>query len=156
MVLILVETFMCKILGGRRNSTYPDLHQPRFAPPIFFFHISYQPLPLNQNSLYIMDKEQTITQALKDLEDGRFPSIRACARAYALDHTLLVRRRRGQQDRVASHSNQQNLSPLQESLLATYLIQAEKAGHAFNHVQLRDLASLIMKTGGNKKKLGEH
>lgn len=103
-----------------------------------------------------MDKEQTITQALKDLEDGRFPSIRACARAYALDHTLLVRRRRGQQDRVASHSNQQNLSPLQESLLATYLIQAEKAGHAFNHVQLRDLASLIMKTGGNKKKLGEH
>lgn len=103
-----------------------------------------------------MDKEQTIAQALQDLNDGRFSSLRACAKWYQLDHTVLSRRRRGHQSRVASHANQQNLSPLQESMLVTFLLQSEKAEHAYNHVRLRDTASMIMKAGGGTGKIGKH
>lgn len=64
-----------------------------------------------------MDREYIISEALRALEQGRFQSIQATAVAYNLDHTLLIRRRKGQRSRREARVNQQNLSPAQEELL---------------------------------------
>jgi hypothetical protein len=103
-----------------------------------------------------MEKENALAQALKDLDAGRFSSVRAAAAAYKLDHTTLSRRRHGQQSRVKSHSNQQKLSPVQEGLLVRWSLEAEAAGHAFNHSQLRDMASLIHRASGGDGKIGKN
>lgn len=102
-----------------------------------------------------MDNEYIISQALKDLDTGRYSSLRACAAAYNLDHTTLSRRRRGQRSRVISHANQQKLSPIQEDMLAKWLLEAERAGHAFNHRQLQEMASIVHKASGGDGKLGK-
>ena len=42
-----------------------------------------------------MDNKHAYTLALRDLESGRYSTIRAAAKAYNLDNTNLGRRRRG-------------------------------------------------------------
>ena len=50
-----------------------------------------------------MDIEQRYTSALRDLDTGRYKSIRAAVAVYKLDHSTLGRRRRGQRTRVESY-----------------------------------------------------
>ena len=58
-----------------------------------------------------MDTEQKYIAAIRDLDLGVFPSLRAAATAYGLSHVQLSRRRKGQKNRVDSHADQQKLSP---------------------------------------------
>lgn len=103
-----------------------------------------------------MDNKHAYTLALKDLETGRFSSVRAAAKAYNLDNTNLGQRRRGQRNRVESHEEQQPLSSLQEDMLVRWILEAEQAGHAFNHAQLRDMASIISSASGGDGKIGQN
>lgn len=103
-----------------------------------------------------MDTERAYTLALKDLADGRFPSVRAAAAAYNLDSTNLGRRRRGQPNRAQAREEQQILSSIQEGLLVRWILEAEQAGHAFNHAQLRDMASIISQASGGDGKIGKN
>lgn len=103
-----------------------------------------------------MDTEQRFTSALRDLDSGRYKSIRAAAAAYKIDHSTLGRRRRGQRNRVESHTEQQLLSSIQEGMLVRWILEAEQAGHAFNHVQLRDMASIVYRASGGNGQIGKH
>lgn len=102
-----------------------------------------------------MTPDSVYSQALSDLDNGRYTSIRAAAAAYKIDYTTLSRRRKGQRNRVDSHELQQTLSPLQERLLVAWLLEAERAAHAFNHAQLRDIASIILKASGGNGYVGK-
>ena len=112
-------------------------------------YLNHQPSPA-------MDTERAYTLALADLEAGRFRSIRAAADAYKIDNTNLGRRRRGQRNRVKSHEEQQTLSSLQEQMLVRWILEAEQAGHAFNHAQLKDMASIVNKASGGDGSIGKH
>ena len=88
---------------------------------------------LNPQIQLAMDTETAYTSALQDLDSGRYSSVRAAAAAYKIDYSNLARRRRGQRNRVQSHEEQQLLSSLQEQMLVRWILEAEQAGHAFNH-----------------------
>ena len=103
-----------------------------------------------------MSKEVRVLAALSALEQGTFKSIRAAAAAYDVDNTTLARRKRGHQNRRQARQQQQLLSPVQEELLVRFLLDAEQAGHAFNHAQMRDLASLICSTSGGSLTVGKN
>src|SRR4051794_26891893 len=95
-----------------------------------------------------MDTEQKYTAAIRDLDLGIYPSLRATAAAYGLSHVQLSRRRKGIKNRVDSHADQQKLSPTQGKLLIQWILEVELAGHAFSHVQIREMASIINKSSG--------
>jgi phage FluMu gp28-like protein len=61
--------------------------------------------------------DRTVQAALKDLTEGKYPSIRAAAAAYSLYPSTLSNRVREGLNRRESHSNQQILSPEQEDRL---------------------------------------
>ena len=103
-----------------------------------------------------LETEQKLTSAIADLDAGIFPSERAAANAYNLCHTLINRRRKGLENRVKSHAHQQVLSPTQEGMLARWILEAEVAGHAFNHQQVREMASLISQASGGTAHLGKN
>jgi hypothetical protein len=103
-----------------------------------------------------MDIEQKYTAAIRDLDLGVFPSVRAAAAAYGVGHAQLGRRRRGQKNRVESHADQQKLSPTQENLLVQWILEAELAGHAFSHGQIREMASIINKSSGGDGHIGKN
>ena len=102
-----------------------------------------------------MKPDHIYSQALRELAAGKWPSLRAAAAAYNLDPSTLSRRRKGQRNRVESHEEQQTLSREQERLLVQWLLEAEQAGHAFNHAQLRDMASIIHKASGGDGHIGK-
>lgn len=103
-----------------------------------------------------MDKEAAYTIALGELDRGVWHSIRACSRAYKLEHSQLIRRRKGQTTCTRGHEDQQLLSNVQEDMLVRWLLEAETAGHAFNHQQLREMASIISKASGGDGVIGKH
>lgn len=103
-----------------------------------------------------MDREQRIAAALQDLESGALSSLRQAAVTYDIDYSTLSRRRRGQQSRVEAHAQEQKLTPELEALLASWLIDAERAGHAFNHAQLRDIVKIIDTAAGGDGTVGKH
>jgi len=41
-------------------------------------------------------------------------------------------------------------------MLVRWILEAEQAGHAFNHAQLRDMASIIKRTAHSDEKLGKN
>jgi len=95
-----------------------------------------------------MDKERSYTESLRDLENGRFTiDPGRCNPIFnRLQH--FVRRRKGQRSRVNSYQEQQLLSSLQEGMLVRWILEADAAGHAFNHAQLRDMASVVNRASG--------
>lgn len=103
-----------------------------------------------------MVNDSGYTSALQDLDTGRFSSPRAAAAAYGVNPGNLSRRRRGQRNHVDSHEEQQTLTFLQEQMLVRWIIEAEQAGHAFNHAQLKDMAIIISKASGGRSRVGKH
>lgn len=104
----------------------------------------------------LLETEQRLTSAIADLAAGVFPSERRAAESYGLCHSTLNRRRKEVENRVKSHAHQQVLSPTQEGTLARWLLEAEAAGHAFNHQQIREMASLISQASGGPAQLGKN
>ena len=65
-------------------------------------------------------QEEHIQQALSDLQQGQFSSVRAAARAYNLTESTLRRRHHGKtQERRQAHLPRLKLSQVQEDLLET-------------------------------------
>ena len=100
--------------------------------------------------------EQAFEQAIEDLENGVFDTIAAAARVYNLDRTTLSRRVKGTTNRSAAHTEQQILSPEQESLLAQWILQLEDTGHAVGHAQVKDMAVQILRFSGKSHTVGKN
>jgi hypothetical protein len=94
--------------------------------------------------------------AIAEYNRGLFKSIRACARAHGVHDRTLSYRLAGKPSRREARSEQQLLAPEQEELLVRWLLDAEKVGHAFNHAQLRRIASLVSQASGGSGVIGKN
>ena len=132
------------------------MRQPSNATPSNLSLLLYYSQLHHHNAWFTMVNEQHIASALQDLQRRRYKSIRAAATAWNLNHATLARRQLQQLNRVQSHEPQQTLSSLQEGMLVRWILEAEQAGHAFNHAQLRDMASIIHRTSGGSGHIGKN
>ena len=103
-----------------------------------------------------MSTENRIQLALADLETKRFTSVRKAAEFYSVPRSTLQDRFNGKPTRQEGHSYRQVLSPLQEEMLAKWCLDLECLAQAPNHAQIREMASLILRTNGLTQTLGKN
>ena len=73
-------------------------------------------------------KETLFAAALHDLETGAQPSICAAADHYGLKYETLRDRKRGAQNRVESHEDQQHLTIAEETAIEEWIIKVDYLG----------------------------
>jgi DDE superfamily endonuclease/Tc5 transposase DNA-binding domain len=98
--------------------------------------------------------EQKIAQALEDLDNQRFPSVRAAAKAHNIPPTTLNRRIKGGISKQEARTTQQLLSQHQEELLVKWILDLEAGGFAPSHGQIREMAALVSKDSGGPENIG--
>ena len=90
-----------------------------------------------------------VAQALVDLQQGRFTSRRACARAYGISEITLRRR---EQNPSSTRTNaaipKRSVTPWQEELLSAWILNSEQCGHAVTFTQLREFVTLLNRSSG--------
>jgi hypothetical protein len=87
--------------------------------------------------------EQAIQQALQDLKDNKYPSIRAAASAHAVSRVTLSARLGGGQTRKQARQTQLLLSPAQENVLKRWILNLEAIKHPPNYDRIREMVGLI-------------
>jgi hypothetical protein len=95
-------------------------------------------------------------QAIDSVERAEFRSIRATALAYGVDRSTLVRRLNGGFQRNEGHASQQLLSPGQEGMLITWVLEQERLGHAPTHQRVREYAAKISGYSGQGTHIGSN
>lgn len=86
------------------------------------------------------DREDQIQKALLALKNNAFPSVRAAARHFDVDHSILVRRRRAGLSHTQAHEIQQILTNAEESILVRWVQRYTITGAPLTNSLLRDLA----------------
>jgi Tc5 transposase DNA-binding domain len=119
-------------------------------------HTTYFHPPITPSILLQMTSglDTAVQAALADLDEGKYPSIRAAAAAYSLSSSTLARRRRNGLSRREAHSNQQILSPVQEDQLVQWILHLKRQGHTPTHHQVREMAQKISHIFGGPCLLG--
>ena len=95
--------------------------------------------------------EVTLAHACDALRTGQYPSFRAAAKAYSL--TELTLRRRYQNltsTRTDAATSKRSITPWQEELLVTWIINMEQSGHPVSQSQLREFVSLLNVSSGGQ------
>ena len=105
--------------------------------------------PNNSDSI-----EETIQEAIEDLEAGHFSLIRAAATAYNISRATLGRRMKGRPSRAIAHEPERRLTPYQEEYLVTWILEQEATGHPPSHSFARDMATQILRANGDTTDLG--
>ena len=101
--------------------------------------------------------EVAIEEALEALRSGEYTSIRATARAYGLIELTLRRRYHGQTTtRQIAHQPQQLLTPAQEDLTVTWMLQCKEFKHPVTYPQLREFIGLVSAQSGGPNTIGHH
>ena len=98
--------------------------------------------------------EEQINGALESIRTHQYPSIRAAAKAYGVNHRTLTRRLRGGLSYTQARQPQLLLSPEQEDLLVRWILDLERLGHPPNHTQIREFVVLIYKAAGSSPTIG--
>ena len=98
----------------------------------------------------------TMDQAIDSVERAELRSIRATALAYGVDRTTLTRRLNGGFQRTKGHTSQQLLSPGQEDILVTWVLEQERLGHAPTHQRVREYAAKISGYSGQGSYIGKN
>ena len=98
----------------------------------------------------------TIDQAIDSVESAELRSIRATALAYGVERTTLTRRLDGGLPRNKGHSSQQLLSPEQEDILVTWILEKERLGHPPTHQRIREYATKISGYSGQGSYIGKN
>jgi hypothetical protein len=137
------------------KSPYRQMTQPPNDPH------SYAPTPptsINHNITIYLDMaspfEEQINGALESIRTHQYPSIRAAAKAYGVNHRTLTRRLRGGLSYTQARQPQLLLSPEQEDLLVRWILDLERLGHPPNHTQIREFVVLICKAAGSSPTIG--
>ena len=100
-------------------------------------------------------KELAIQNAIADLNSGVFRSERAAARWHGVPRSTLQGRRSGQQPHVIAHSNQQRLTPEQETFLVDWILEEDSRAQPPSHLRVREMASRILLMNGDTEPLGQ-
>ena len=102
-------------------------------------------------------KELLITAALRDLEMGEKPSIRAAAEHYGLKYETLRDRKRGTKTRLESHEDQQNLTIAEEEAIEEWIAKVDGFGWPPRIEYVRHMAiGFIRSHGIRNPKIGGH
>ena len=101
--------------------------------------------------------DQSLHLAAADYHRHQFPSVRAAAAAYNVNEATLRRRLKGQStSRQVARQKQQLLSPTQEALISTWVLDCEQGGYSISHAQLREFALLLLSSTGGPSTLGHN
>jgi hypothetical protein len=88
--------------------------------------------------------EDQIILALQALEKDPKLSLRAAAEIYAVHHTKLSRRRRGQQSRRDIPANSRKLTDLEESVIVQYILDLDAKGFPPRLSGVEDMANRLL------------
>ena len=100
------------------------------------------------------NKEQALQDALDAYDRREYPSIRAAAKAFNVNHGTLARRINGGLSRQQAHEAEQLLSPDQERLLVRWILDLEVAGAPPTFAQVREFAGLVSQASGGPPSVG--
>jgi hypothetical protein len=101
-------------------------------------------------------REQAIESAITDLRRGVFSSQRKAADAYGIPRSTLQQRLNGRKPNAIAHSNQQRLTPEQETFLADWILDEDSRAQPPSHLRVREMAIRILHMNGDYKPLGRH
>ena len=88
--------------------------------------------------------DNALAQAVADLTEGRYPSIRAAAKAYSVPKSTLRNRYHNKSTtRTNAAIPKRSITPWQEELLAAWIINSEQCGHPITFTQLREFVTLL-------------
>jgi hypothetical protein len=99
-------------------------------------------------------RENTIHQAISDLNSGVLPSQNAAADAYGLPRSTLQERIKGRKNARESHAHQQRLAPEQEEFLVEWILEEEQRGYPPSHSRAREMAARVLRMNGDIRPLG--
>ena len=100
--------------------------------------------------------EQAIESAIADLRRGVFSSQRKAADAYGIPRSTLQQRLNGRKPNAIAHSNQQRLTPEQETFLADWILDEDSRAQPPSHLRVREMAIRILHMNGDYEPLGRH
>jgi hypothetical protein len=87
--------------------------------------------------------EEDVTNALNALVNGEYQSIRKATIAFQIPHSTLQKRRKNQKSYSESHVSQQLLTPIEETILESWIYRATKLGAPITLQLVKILASEI-------------
>jgi hypothetical protein len=99
---------------------------------------------------------QKIEDAVDDLKDKKFRSIRQAARAHDISHSKLAQRLRGRKPRVFTYSSLQRLNPTQEITLVRWLEDLQRQILPSNHATVRQIITYLLAENNDHKPLGKN
>lgn len=114
--------------------------------------------PHDSNQLYyffMAQRERAIEAALRDLNEGKYTSTRAAAKAYGLGKSTLQGRVNGTQSPVVAHQHQQRMSPEQEKYLIQWILEMDTYGYPPSVSRTREMASRILQENGDQSPVGK-
>jgi hypothetical protein len=102
----------------------------------------------------MVTSEDAFQAAIRDLKDGTFSSIRACAKAHTVPRSTLSDRLADRDTLALSQKRRQRLSPSQEDFLAKWIATEEYDGFPPPQARVRDMATRILRMNGDTAPLG--
>jgi Tc5 transposase DNA-binding domain len=97
-----------------------------------------------------------IEEAVQHVFSSRRHTIRPTARAWNVSSSTLSRRINGGCTRREGHSSQQLLSPVQEEILVSWILEQERLGYAPTHQRVREFAARIRACAGEDPQIGKN
>jgi hypothetical protein len=98
--------------------------------------------------------ENSIQNALQDLDSGQVTSLRAAAMKWGVPRSTLSDRRRGLNNRHIANQPRQRLTPDQEKFLADWIIEQDHQGFPPTHARVREMALRVLQINGDSNPLG--
>jgi hypothetical protein len=98
----------------------------------------------------------TINEAVDYTLSNPTAQIKPTARAFDVAPRTLSRRLNGGLTRQESHSGQQILSPSQEKMLVSWILEQERLRHASMHQQIHEFAAKIHGCSSEDLYIGKH
>ena len=109
-------------------------------------HRLYLPIAVMSSQLDV-----TLAHACDALRTGRYPSFRATAKVYSLTESTLRRQYQNlTSTRTDAATSKRSITPWQEELLVTWIINMEQSGHPVSYSQLREFVSLLNVSSGGE------
>ena len=88
-------------------------------------------------------ENEKIQQAIDEFLKGQYPSIRAAAKAYNLNHVTLANRLKGGRSIAEAHEQDQNLTKAEEKALVAWITHMTATGHPVRHGFICEMAQHI-------------
>ena len=99
---------------------------------------------------------QKIQNAMEDLRQKKYRSIRQSAVAHVVGKSSVAYRLRGRKPRALSYSSQQRLTPSQEIVLVHWLEDLQRQILPSNHQTIRQIASYMLAENNDHRSLGKN